>query len=78
MIQQIHAADRLAMADVSTFEEALAAEKDGFDIVSTTLLVIPNIHARPRHRIFELLKEIVDHVNIPVIMEGRIQTDRNR
>lgn len=74
LIQQIHAADRLAMADVSTFEEALAAEKDGFDIVSTTLAGYTEYSRKTERPDFELLKEIVDHVNIPVIMEGH--TDR--
>ncbi len=74
LIQQIHAADRLAMADVSTFEEALAAEKDGFDIVSTTLAGYTEYSRKTETPDFELLKEIVDHVNIPVIMEGH--TDR--
>ena len=74
LIQQIHAADRLAMADVSTFEEALAAEKDGFDIVSTTLAGYTEYSRKTETPDFELLKEIVDHVNIQVIMEGH--TDR--
>lgn len=74
LIQQIHAADRLAMADVSTFEEALAAEKDGFDIVSTTLAGYTEYSRKTETPDFELLKEIVNHVNIPVIMEGH--TDR--
>lgn len=74
LVQQIHEAGRLAMADVSTFEEALAAEKDGFDIVSTTLAGYTEYSRKTETPDFELLKEIVDHVNIPVIMEGH--TDR--
>ena len=37
LVELIHEGGRLAMADVSTLEEAITAEKLGFDIVSTTL-----------------------------------------
>ena len=37
LLDQIHAANRLAMADCSTVEEAKIAEEIGFDCVSTTL-----------------------------------------
>ena len=37
LVDRVHEAGRLAMADCSTFEECLAAQETGFDIVSTTL-----------------------------------------
>ena len=61
------------MADISTLEEGIEAEKCGADLVSTTLsgyvsgqtknMEIPD---------FELLQELVENIKIPVILEGRI------
>lgn len=64
--------DQLFMADCSTFEEAITADKLGFDYIGTTLngytdytedSVLPNI---------QLLQKIVEHVSTPVIAEGGI------
>ena len=37
LLDLIHQGGRLAMADISTYEEAVNAEKLGFDVISTTL-----------------------------------------
>lgn len=74
LVQQVHAGGRLAMADISTLEEALQAEKIGFDIISTTMAGYTNYSKKTETPDFELLKTIIDQVKIPVIMEGH--TDR--
>ncbi|WP_211093545.1 N-acetylmannosamine-6-phosphate 2-epimerase [Cohnella fermenti] len=64
----------MLMADVSTVQEGIEAERMGFDIVSTTLSgytpYSPN-HAGPD---MELVGELVKALSIPVFAEGRIQT----
>jgi N-acylglucosamine-6-phosphate 2-epimerase len=64
--------NQLFMADISTLEEAIAAEKAGVDIVAITLAgytpyskgTIP----------LELLEQVLSHVSVPVIAEGNIDT----
>lgn len=70
LLRQIHQGERLAMADVSTLEEAIEAEKLGFDLVSTTLAGYTPYSKKTTTPDFELLKAICENVSIPVIMEG--------
>lgn len=70
LVERIHRAGRLAMADISTLSEALQAEKDGFDLVSTTLAGYTSYSRKTDTPDFDLLKEIVQQVDVPVIMEG--------
>lgn len=70
MVQLIHEADRLAMADISTLEEAKQAEKLGFDLVSTTLAGYTPYSKKTTTPDFDLLQKIIAQVKIPVIMEG--------
>ena len=64
------------MADISTIEEAIIAEKLGFDYVGTTL------HGYTKHtkgkklydQDFAFLKEVLQAVEKPVIAEGNIIT----
>lgn len=78
LIDFIHSAGKLAMADISTFEEAKNAEKLGCDIISTTLSgyttesIRLNTNKNPEEPDYELLKEIVENLNTPTILEGRI------
>ncbi|GEK91129.1 N-acetylmannosamine-6-phosphate 2-epimerase [Alkalibacterium kapii] len=64
------------MADASTVEEVLSAEKIGFDCVSTTLMGYTEESAgyNIADNDFERLKEIVAKVSVPVIAEGKIDT----
>lgn len=71
LVKRIHQAGRLAMADVSTLSEALQAQRDGFDIVSTTLAGYTPYSRKTKGPDFDLLKEIVQQIDLPVIMEGR-------
>ncbi|SHG16944.1 N-acetylmannosamine-6-phosphate 2-epimerase [Ornithinibacillus halophilus] len=60
------------MADVSTVEEAIQAEKSGVDIVATTLVgYTPYTEGNVP---LETLEEVLQSVKIPVIAEGNIDT----
>lgn len=74
LVERIHRSGRLAMADISTLSEALQAEKDGFDLVSTTLAGYTSYSRKTDTPDFDLLKEIVQQVDVPVIMEGHTDT----
>ena len=73
IIQRIHEFNRIAMADISTLEEGINAEKLGADIISTTLagytLESANDSNEPD---YTLLKGLVERVTKPIILEGRI------
>ena len=69
----IKAAGKLAMADISTFEEGIKAEETGFDIISTTLSgYTQNSRQDITGPDFELLEKLVKELDCPVILEGRI------
>ena len=70
LVQMIHDHGRLAMADISTFEEALQAQEDGFDLLSTTLAGYTEYSRKTQTPDFDLLNQIIEQVNIPVVMEG--------
>ena len=69
----IHQHNKLAMADISTFEEGIKARELGFDIVSTTLSGYTS-HSRQDITTpdFELLENLVKTLDCPIILEGRI------
>lgn len=71
-VDRIHLAKRLAMADISTLEEALVAQNVGFDIVSTTLSGYTPYSPQQETPDFELVGQCVKNLSIPVIAEGRI------
>lgn len=75
IIKYVHINQRLAMADISTTEEGILAEKAGADLISTTLSGYtqnsPNEGDGPD---FELLENLVKNVKAPVVLEGRIWT----
>ncbi|MCM3585314.1 N-acetylmannosamine-6-phosphate 2-epimerase [Mesobacillus maritimus] len=64
--------NQLFMADTSTLEEAIVAEKAGVDIVATTM-----VGYTPQSKGFvplEVLKKVVEAVKVPVIAEGNMDT----
>ena len=75
IIDFIHSKNRLAMADISTFEEGINNAALGADILSTTLsgytTYSENASDEPD---FELVKKLSSAVETPVILEGRIWT----
>jgi N-acylglucosamine-6-phosphate 2-epimerase len=75
LIANIHSElGRLVMADVSTLEEALAAESAGADFVAPTLAGYTPYSRQLMGPDFELLRAMVAASKIPVIAEGRIMT----
>ena len=69
----IHQNKRLAMADISNFEEGINAAELGFDIISTTLSgYTQNSGCSQKEPDFELLEKLVKTVKTPVVLEGRI------
>ncbi len=62
------------MADISTLEEGLKAEEAGADILSTTLAgyTLESVNSPSKEPDFELLKQLVENTNLPVVLEGRI------
>ncbi len=73
LIKYIKINKRVSMADISTLEEAQNAEKLGADILSTTLSGYTQFSQnRGDGPDFELLKELVQNTNLPVVLEGRI------
>lgn len=73
LIKYIKINKRVSMADISTLEEAQNAEKLGADILSTTLSGYTQFSQnRGDGPDFELLKELVENTNLPVVLEGRI------
>ena len=73
IIERIHSAGKLAMADISTFDEGINCSKLGADILSTTLSgYTKESESESDKPDFELLNKLVKSVNTPVILEGRV------
>lgn len=68
--------DQLLMADCSTVEEALYADKLGFDFIGTTLVgyTQQSKGMRIEEDDFCIIKEILGSAHHPVIAEGNINT----
>lgn len=73
LIKYVKINNRVSMADISTLEEGINAEKLGVNILSTTLSGYTQFSQnRGNGPDFELLKQLVDNTNLPVVLEGRI------
>lgn len=74
-IEKIHAQTNcLVMADISTADEALAAEKMGADMVSTTLSGYTPYSPQNEGPDLDLVKQLAGKLKIPLIGEGRYHT----
>ncbi len=74
LLALIHGAHVLAMADCSTYEEAVHAEQIGFDCVSTTLCGYTPYSEALDGPNLELIKRLIGDLSVPVIGEGKINT----
>ncbi len=74
LVMHIHKNERLAMADCSTYEEALNAQEIGFDCVSTTLCGYTDYSTKVEGPNFNLLEKLLSNLTIPVIAEGKINS----
>ncbi len=66
--------DQLFMADCSTFEEAKEASEMGFDFVGTTLSGYTSYTRDRQLPDLDLIKEIQEKIETPLIAEGGIST----
>lgn len=77
LLKKIHEAGILAMGDISTIEEAVAAEKLGFDCVGTTLSGYTDYSPQKESVDFELIEAMSKKITIPIIAEGKIQEPKD-
>lgn len=74
LIDCAHRLGAAVMADVSTFEEGVAAEKLGADYVGTTLSGYTPYSPQLEEPDFELVRKLKATLQVPVVAEGRIWT----
>jgi N-acylglucosamine-6-phosphate 2-epimerase len=66
--------DCLVMADISNVDEAIAAEKAGADMVSTTLAGYMSYNPKTEGPDLEIVKAAAKKCKVPVLAEGRYST----
>jgi N-acylglucosamine-6-phosphate 2-epimerase len=74
LISMIKKAGKIAMADISTFEEGIAAVKNGVEIVSTTMSGYTPYTPQITEPDYELIHKLHLELDIPVFAEGRVVT----
>ena len=72
LLKHIHEAGRLALADISTYDEGIAAAKMGADAVSTTLSGYTPYSPQLEGPDAELVARLSKELSVPVFAEGRI------
>ncbi|MCZ8513251.1 N-acetylmannosamine-6-phosphate 2-epimerase [Paenibacillus filicis] len=74
LIEYAHQAGVQVIADVSTYEEGLAAERLGADYIGTTLSGYTPYSLQQEGPDLELVRRLSGTAGVPVIAEGRIWT----
>ena len=74
LIARIHAAHRLVLADISTYEEGMKAAELGADAISTTMSGYTPYSPQIAGPDFELMRRLAKDAPVPVFAEGRINT----
>lgn len=74
LVARIHAAHRLILADISTYEEGMAAAELGADAISTTMSGYTPYSPQIEGPDFELMRRLAQDAPVPVFAEGRINT----
>ena len=77
MIKFIHELGILVMADISTYEEAVNAQKLGCDCISTTLCGYTSYSENYDGPNLELIEKLTKELDIPIIAEGKINTPQD-
>lgn len=72
IVEKIKESGKIAMADISTYEEGVDAEKKGVDLVSTTMSGYTPYSPQIAEPDYELIKILNAKLSIPVIAEGKI------
>ena len=74
-IRRVRSATRKpVLADISTFEEALAAQEAGADFISTTMSGYTPYSPQSESPDLELVRRLAPVLTVPLIAEGRIAT----
>ncbi|MBI4048133.1 MAG: putative N-acetylmannosamine-6-phosphate 2-epimerase [Devosia nanyangense] len=69
-----HARGAAMMADISTFEEAITAAEQGADVIATTMVGYTPQSTGAARPAFDLVRELVGRLDMPVIVEGGVWT----
>ena len=77
LLARIKEAGRLVLADISTYEEGVAAAKMGADAISTTLSGYTPYSPKLEGPDVELVAKLAKELSVPVFAEGRINEPRD-
>jgi len=74
LVQRVHEASLLVLADISTYEEGMEAARLGADAISTTMSGYTPYSPQLPGPDLELVRRLVQSAPVPVFAEGRINT----